>query len=111
MRNSKEIANEICVVYADAIMQKDIKLFTKKLSQVYIEVVMMDVNELRKLRKVSTDSGLIPIFKEQRKKYGAICRIVNTVASGLLSISDFDEAVKEIHPRIYDWYVDKVLFK
>ena len=44
-------------------MQEDWKLFTKKLSDVFMEVAVKDVQELRKMRNVSTDNGLIPIFK------------------------------------------------
>lgn len=109
MRKSKEIANEICVVYADAIMQDNWKLFTKKISDVFLEVAVNEVQELRKMRNVSTDSGLIPIFKEQRQKYNSICKVVNTVKSDLLSVTDFDEVIKEIHPSIYDWYVSNVV--
>ena len=109
MRKSKEIANEICVVYADAIMQENWKLFTKKLSGVFMEVAISDVTDLRKMRNISTDKGLIPIFKEQRQKYGSICKIVNTVKSDLLSITDFDDVIKEVYPSIYDWYVSQVV--
>ena len=109
MRKSKEIANEICIIYADAIMQENWKLFTKKLSEVFMEVAVEEVRELRKMRNVSTDNGLIPIYKEQRQKYNSICKIVNTVKSDLLSITDFDEVIKEVHPSIYDWYVSKVV--
>ena len=55
------------------------------------------------------DNGLIPIFKEQRQKYNAICKVVNTVKSDLLSITDFDEVIKEVHPSIYEWYVSNVV--
>lgn len=109
MRKAKEIANELCVVYADAIMQDEWKLFTKKLSDVFMEVAVSDVKDLRKMRNISTDNGLIPIFKEQRQKYGSICKVVNTVKSDLLSITDFDEVIKEVHPNIYDWYVSQVV--
>jgi len=27
----------------------------------------------------------------------------------VLSISDFDEVIKEIHPSIYEWYVKNVV--
>ena len=56
MRKSKEIANEICVVYADAIMQENWQLFTKKLSDVFMEVAVKDVQELRQMRNVKTIS-------------------------------------------------------
>ena len=109
MRKSKEIANEICVVYADAIMQENWQLFTKKLSDVFMEVAVKDVQELRQMRNVKTDNGLISIFKEQRQKYNAICKVVNTVKSDLLSVTDFDEVIKEVHPSIYEWYVSNVV--
>ncbi len=109
MRKSKEIANEICVVYADAIMQENWQLFTKKLSDVFMEVAVKDVQELRQMRNVKTDNGLIPIFKEQRQKYNAICKVVNTVKSDLLSVTDFDEVIKEVYPSIYEWYVSNVV--
>ena len=72
-------------------------------------VAVSEVQELRKMRNISTDKGLIQIFKEQRQKYGSICKIVNGVKADLLSITDFDEVIKEIHPSIYDWYVSEVL--
>ncbi len=109
MRKSKEIANEICVVYADAIMQKNLQLLTKKLSDVFREVAIKDVQELRKMRNVKTDNGFIAIFKEQRQKYNAICKVVNTVKSDLLSVTDFDEVIKEIHPNIHEWYASNVI--
>jgi hypothetical protein len=109
MRKSKEIANEICVVYADAIMQENWQLFTKKLSDVFMEVAVKDVQELRQMRNVKTDNLLISIFKEQRQKYNAICKVVNTVKSDLLSVTDFDEVIKEVHPSIYQWYFSNVV--
>ena len=45
MRKAKEIANEICVVYADAIMQENWQLFTKKLSDVFMEVAVKDTSK------------------------------------------------------------------
>lgn len=109
MKKAKEHASELLVVYADAVMQKNWQLFTKKMSDVFMAVAVSEVQELRKMRNISTDNGLIPIFKEQRQKYGSICKIVNGVKSNLLSITDFDEVIKEIHPSIYDWYVSAVL--
>lgn len=109
MRKSKEIANEICVFYADAKMQNDWQLFTKKLSEVFMELAVKDIQELRQLRNVKTDNGLISIFREQRQKYGAICKIVNTVKGDLLFIGDFDNVIKEVHPSIYEWYVRNVV--
>ena len=109
MKKAKEHASELLVVYADAIMQENWQLLTKKMSDVFMAVAVSEVQELRKMRNVSTDNGLIPIFKEQRQKYGSICKIVNGVKPDLLSITDFDEVIKEIHPSIYDWYVSVVL--
>jgi hypothetical protein len=109
MKKAKEHASELLVVYADAVMQENWQLFTNKMSDVFMAISVSEVQELRKMRNVSTDNGLIPIFKEQRQKYGSICKIVNCVISDLLSITDFDEVIKEIHPNIYDWYVKEVL--
>ena len=109
MKKSKEHASELLVVYADAIMQENWKLFTQKLADVFQEVAINEVNEMRKARNISTDNGLIPIYKDQRLKYGSICKIVNGVKADLLSITDFDEVIKEVHPKIYDWYVSSVL--
>lgn len=109
MKKGKEHASELLVIYADAIMQENWKLFAEKLSNVFLEVAVNEVQELRKMRNVSTDNGLIPIFKEQRQKYGSICKIVNGVKADLLSVTDFDEVIKEVHPKIYDWYVSAVI--
>lgn len=109
MKKAKEHASELLVTYADAIIQDNWKLFTEKLSNTFMEVVINEVQELRKNRNVSTDKGLIPIFKEQRQKYASICKIVNGVKADLLSITDFDEVIKEAIPSIYDWYVSEVL--
>jgi hypothetical protein len=109
MKRAKEHANELLVVYADALMEEKWQLFTKKLSDVFMALAVSEVEELRKMRNVSTDNGLIPIFKEQRKKYGLICKIVNEVKNNLLSTTYFDEVIKEIYPSIYDWYVSSVL--
>lgn len=109
MKKAKEHANELLVVYADAVMHENWQLFINKISAVFTAVAVSEIHELRKIRNVSTDNGLIPIFKEQRKKYGSICKIVNGVKSDLLSITDFDEVIKEIHPSIYDWYISVVL--
>lgn len=109
MKTGKEHALELLVIYADAVMLKNWKLFTEKLSSVFFEVAVHEVHELRKMRSVSTDNGLIPIYKEQRQKYGTICKIVNGVKADLLSITDFDEVIKEVHPSIYEWYVSAVL--
>lgn len=109
MKKAKEHASELLVVYADAVMQNNWKLFTEKLSDVFRSVAVNEVSELRSMRNVSTDNGLIPIFKEQRQKYGSICKIVNGVKAELLSITDFDEVIKELYPPIYDWYVSEVV--
>lgn len=109
MRKSKEIANELCVVYADAIMQSNWSLFTSKLSEVFKEVAVDDVKALRIARNVTQDSGLVPIFKEQRQKYMSICKVVNQVKPQLLNVTDFDEVIKEIHPSIYGWYLENVV--
>jgi len=109
MKKAKEHANELIVAYSDAIMNEHWKTFTEKLSDVFKEVAINEVKELQKARNIKFDSGLVPIFKDQRKKYGSICRIVNTVKAGLLSITDFDDVIKEIYPNIYDWYVSQVL--
>ena len=109
MKKSKEHASELLVVYADAIMQENWKLFTEKLSNVFLEVAVNEVQEMRKARSISTDNGLIPIYKDQRLKYASICKIINVVKPDLLSITDFDEVIKEVHPKIYDWYVSTVL--
>lgn len=111
MRKSKEIANEICVVYADAIIQENRQLFTKKISDVFTEVAVKDVQELCQMHNVKTDNGLIPIFKEQRQKYNTICKVVNTVKSDLLSVTDFDEVIKEVYPSIYEWYISNVVIQ
>jgi hypothetical protein len=109
MKKAKEHASELLVAYSDAVMQENWHLFTKKISDVFMEVAVNEVKELRKMRNVSTDNGMIPIFKEQRQKYGSICKIINGVKPDLLSITDFDELIKEIYPSIYDWYVSVVL--
>ena len=109
MKKAKEHANELVVAYSAAIMNENWKLFTQKLSDVFLEVAVNEVKELQKARNIKMDSGLVPIFKDQRAKYGSICRIVNTVKADLLSITDFDEVIKVIHPNIYDWYVSAVL--
>ena len=109
MKKAKEHANELVVAYSDAIMNENWKMFTQKLSDVFKEVAINEVKELQKARNIKLDTGLIPIFKDQRKKYSSICQIVNTVKEGLLSISDFDAVIKEIHPNIYEWYAENVL--
>jgi hypothetical protein len=109
MKKAKEYASELLVVYADAAMQENWQLFTKKLSDVFMDVAVSEVQELLKMRNISTDNGLIPIFKEQRQKYGSICKTVNGVKPDLLSITDFDEVIKEIYPSVYEWYVSQVL--
>jgi hypothetical protein len=106
---AKEYAKEILVVYADAIMLNKWQLFTVKLSEVFMSIGVTEVKELQKARNVSTDKGLIPIFKQQREKYGTICKIVNQVNPNLLNIKDFDELIKEIHPSIFDWYKSNVI--
>ena len=109
MKKAKEHANELVVAYSAAFMNENLEMFTEKLSDVFKEVAINEVKELQKARNIKLDSGLIPIFKDQRKKYGSICQIVNTVKEGLLSITDFDEVIKEIHPNIYGWYAENVL--
>jgi hypothetical protein len=109
MKRAKEHANELIVAYSDAIMNGNRKIFTDKLSDVLEEVAINELKELQKQRNISLDTGLIPLFKEQRNKYASICKIVNSVDEGLLSISDFDDVIKLIYPDIYEWYVENVL--
>ena len=109
MKKAKEYANEIVVAYGDFVMGGDEKIFSRKMSDVFISIAVNEVQELRQIRKVSTDNGLIPIFKEQRQKYSVVCKVVNTVKSNLLSVTDFDEVIKELYPSIYEWYVSNVV--
>lgn len=109
MKKAKEYSNELLVVYADAVMQNNWKLFTDKLADVFLAIGVTEIKELRTIRNIKTDNGLIPIFKEQRQKYGAICKIVNSVHFQLLKITDFDELIKEIYPSVYGWYMQNVL--
>lgn len=109
IKKAKEHASELVLVYADAVMQENWQLFANKLSDVFMAVAVNEVKELMEMRNVSTDNGMKSIFKEQRQKYGSICKIVNGVKSDLLSITDFDEVIKEIHPSMYNWYMSDVL--
>ena len=109
MKKAKEHASELVVSYSDAVMNNNWDIFKTKISDVFYEVAVNEVKELQKARNIKLDTGLIPIFKDQRKKYGSICQIVNTVKADLLSITDFDNVIKEIHPNIYGWYAENVL--
>ena len=109
MKKAKDHASELLVVYCDAVILEDRSLFTKKLADVFREVAINEVAEIRKARSVSTDNGLISVYKDQRQKYGSICKIVNGVKADLLSVTDFDEVIKAVHPFIYDWYVSTIL--
>lgn len=109
MKKAQEYASEMLVVYADCLMSKDWDPLRKKISEVLVNVAVREVTELRRMRNVSKDSALIPIFKDQRKKYQSICTTVNKVHDSLLNVTDFDKTVEAIHPTIYDWYVSNVL--
>ncbi len=109
MKKAREHAAELAVIYADAIMENNWKLFTDKLADVFQEICVNEVMELRTARNIKFDSGLIPIYKDQRQKYFTICTQINQVHPKLLSITDFDEVIKEVYPKIYDWYCQEVL--
>jgi len=111
MKKAKEHASELLAVYAEAIRQENWALFTEKVTDVFWEVVLNEVKEMQKARNISLDTGLIPIYKSQREKYGVICKIVNGAHANLLAITDFDEVVEAIHPKIYEWYASAILLK
>jgi hypothetical protein len=109
MQKASLYSSQILVSYADAIMLNDDKLFTNKMNDVFIKIAVDEVQELRQLRNIKTDAGLVPIFKEQRQKYLSICNKVNIVKKDLLQVTDFDEVIKEVYPSVYDWYVANVV--
>ena len=41
--------------------------------------MVLEINEIAKMRNVKTDSGLIPIFKEQHLKCNSFCRMLNEI--------------------------------
>jgi len=109
MKKAKEHASELLAVYAEAIRRDNWGLFTEKLKAVSREVAIDEVQEMRKARTISLDTGtvynlltiLIPIYKSQRAKYGVICKIVNGAHANSMAIKDFDEVVKAVNPKLY----------
>lgn len=109
MKKSKEYAKELVIAYERSLNKNDFLEFKDLIANVWFELTCKEVKELAVARNVKFDSGLIPILKDQRKKYASICNIVNKINSDLLSVSDFDEVIKRTQPKIYDWYVSEVL--
>ena len=109
MKKAKEHADELITAYSEAIKNEKPELFIRQLTNVLNAVAVLEIKELIKARNVKYDSGLIAIYKDQRKKYRSISQIVNTVKSDLLSITDFDKGIKKLYPSMYDWYVNNIL--
>jgi hypothetical protein len=109
MKNAHQYASEILVLYADFIIINDATLLKQKLNEVFCSMIVNEIAELRKVRNISSDNAIIPVFKEQRKKFAAICKIVNAIKPDFLAVTDFDMAVEEIYPNIYEWYKSNIL--
>lgn len=110
MKKSKQYASEILISVADSIGDENKSHFINKITDVLVELVFTELEYLRKQRNVKTDSGIIAIFKEQRNKFIAICKIVNKVKNNLLTVEDFDLAVKKIYTEnIYEFYEKNVI--
>jgi len=117
MKKAKEHASELLAVYAEAIRRDNWELFTEKVTDVFREVAVNEVQEMQKARNISLDTGtaynmrtiLMPIYKSQRVKYSVICKIVNGAHANSLAVEDFDKVVKAVHPKIYDWYASDIL--
>jgi len=119
MKKAKEHASELLAVYAEAIRQENWGIFTEKLTAVLHEVAINEVQEMRKARNLSQDTGtvynlltiLMPIYKSQRVKYSVICKIVNGAHANSLANEDFDEVVEAAHPKLFEWYASAILLK
>lgn len=109
MKKAKEYADELAKAFDKSVRTGNNEYITKMLADVLYRVTRTEVFELKELRKISTDQGLVPIFKEQRKKYAAICRRFNKYGNGMLSVADFDAAIKMSYKAIYHWYETEVL--
>lgn len=108
MKKAKEHAEAIITAFKQS-NKENVNPFTEKMTEVFMDVAGNEIVELRKARNIKVDSGLIPIFKDQRKKFGSIVTIVNETTSDLLHITDFDGVIEELYPNIYDWYKKEVL--
>lgn len=109
MRNSKQIGKDILQALISNTRNKDDATLCQKISEILVEIALTDIKEATAVKETLTDSALIHIFKEQRKKYQEVCEIVNAFKKDLLLVTDFDEAIKILHPLIYKWYISNIV--
>jgi len=109
MKKAKDFAKEIIDSFVNAQKANDSHLLTQKLTEVFLELTRNEITELKVMRHIKTDSGLIPVFKEQRQKYNSICKHVNAIHDNLLDLNLFDELIGLTYPNIFEWYKANVL--
>lgn len=82
----------------------------KVVSNVLTKVLSAEVTQLRKARNIKLDSGLIPIYRDQRNKWSSICKIVNKhYDKEYLDTQMFDDGFVELYPSLSSWYTKSVL--
>ncbi len=109
MKKAKYYAGEIIAAISNTKSTNNTKILSSKLAEVFIELTVNELEELRIARNIKTDDGILAVFKEQRKKYLAICKRVNKVSKITLPVSDFDDLIKAIYPTIYNWYEKNII--
>ncbi len=109
MKKGKEYSDEILKSLNESLLNDDMMIFVYKLNEVFKNLLIHEIDEIKKLRNVQYDNGLIAIFKEQRKKYETIVKHVEKQFPNFMLITDFDDAVKTYYPEIYGWYVENVI--
>ncbi len=101
MKKAKEYAQEIIESLKSG---KSVRDQVNTFADILTMLTVTEIGELKNMRRVTTDNGLAPIFKEQRNKWASIMRQVNEYKPDLLTFAEFDDSIIEIYPNIKDWY-------
>jgi len=113
MKRSATYAKEIIVSLRESSETKSDTPFTKKMGEILKEIAYSEIKVQREKKDSMTDAQVASMFREARKKFGAVCRKVSVSrADILISVREFDSAVRQIYsPAFVVWYDENVVPK
>lgn len=114
MKRSATYAKEIIASLRESSESKSDEPFTKKMGEVLKEIAYSEIKIQREKKKTSlTDAQVASMFREARKKFGAVCRKVAISREDILiSVMEFDSAVRQLYsPAFVIWYNENVVPK
>ena len=113
MKRSATYAKEIIASLRESSESKSDEPFTKKMGEVLKEIAYSEIKIQREKKDSMTDAQVASMFREARKKFGAVCRKVSVSREDILiSVMEFDSAVRQIYSAAFVvWYNENVVPK